>query len=239
MKNQRLDKILAHLGYGSRREIKKLAKEGQISINGVMAKDAGIHVFPAQDVVLVSGEPINYRQFIYLMLNKPAGLISATEDSKAETVLDLLDESEQAFKPFPVGRLDKDTEGLLLLTNDGKLSHQLLSPKKHVPKTYYARVKGEVTVADVANFREGLVLDDGYHTLPGELEIHQGGPISEVELTIYEGKFHQVKRMFQTVGKEVIYLKRIKMGDLALDNSLPLGGYRELTEQELALLHKS
>ncbi len=239
MKTMRLDKVLAHLGYGSRKEIKKMVKDRIIYVNGALVKDASQHVQPDIDIITVKGEPIDYKEFIYLMLNKPAGVISATEDQDAETVIDLLEHKYQSFHPFPVGRLDKDTEGLLIITNDGKLSHSLLSPKKHVPKTYYARVAGKVTAEDIKIFSEGVVLEDGYTTLPSHLKILQSDNISEIELTIYEGKYHQVKRMFLAVGKEVLYLKRIKMGKLELDPNLPLGQYRSLEPQELEILKKN
>lgn len=237
----RLDKALTHLGYGSRSDIKKYVKQGLITVNGVRAKDSGMHVDPETDVVLLDGERIHYREHIYVMLHKPPGVVSATEDNRDRTVLDLLAPEYLAFEPFPVGRLDKDTEGLLLLTNDGKLAHELLSPRRHVPKTYMALVLGEVGEADVARFAEGVTLDDGYVTQPGELVVlghdRQGEEVvSRIELTIHEGKFHQVKRMFQSVGKKVVYLKRIRMGRLDLDPSLQLGEYRELTEDELAML---
>ncbi|KAF6510537.1 Ribosomal small subunit pseudouridine synthase A [Geobacillus stearothermophilus] len=170
------------------------------------------------------------------MMNKPSGVVSATEDAVEETVVDLLEEEDRAFSPFPVGRLDKDTEGLLLLTNDGQLAHQLLSPKKHVPKTYFAVVDGEVTEADVAAFQRGVVLDDGYETKPAKLVVLKSGLRSDVEVTITEGKFHQVKRMFQAVGKRVVYLKRIQMGPLPLDPDLAVGEYRELTDEEVDML---
>ena len=168
------------------------------------------------------------------MMNKAPGYISATTDKREKTVIDLLREDVQHFKPFPVGRLDKDTEGLLLLTNDGELAHELVSPKKDIGKTYFARINGKVTVDDIAVFREGVVLEDGYEAKPGELTILQSDAISEIELTITEGKFHQVKRMFEAVGKRVIYLKRLRMGELQLDPDLKLGAYRPLTESELA-----
>jgi 16S rRNA pseudouridine516 synthase len=172
------------------------------------------------------------------MMNKPQGVISATEDKYDQTVIDLLDPEFQHFEPFPVGRLDKDTEGFLLLTNDGKLTHNLLSPKKGVPKTYYAHIEGIVTADDCERFAEGVLLDDGYLTKPGQLKILKSDEVSEIELTITEGKFHQVKRMFESVDKRVVYLKRISMGPLLLDETLPLGTYRELTEQELLLLNE-
>lgn len=232
----RLDKLLANMGYGSRKEVKQLLKEKAVTIDGIVVKDAAMKVDPDQQDVSVYGERVIYTEFIYLMMNKPPGVISATEDRYDETVIDLLDPLAQHFKPFPVGRLDKDTEGLLLITNDGNLSHNLLSPKKHVPKTYYATVEGVVTEADSAAFRQGVELDDGYVTKPGELVILKSDDVSEIELTIQEGKFHQVKRMFEAVGKKVTYLKRLSMGPLVLDEMLELGDYRELTEEELAAL---
>jgi 16S rRNA pseudouridine516 synthase len=238
-KRQRLDKVLAHMGLGTRKEIRKMVKEGRVKVNGEWASDPGMHVIPAQDEIEVDGEQIVYKEHIYLMMNKPQGVLSATEDRHAEVVTDLLEPEHRVFGPFPVGRLDKDTEGLLLLTSDGKLSHQLLSPKKHVPKTYYARVRGQVTEADVHAFRQGVKLDDGYVTMPAELVILSSGPASEIELRIYEGKFHQVKRMFAAVGKTVVYLKRIAMGPLTLDPDLEPGEYRELTEEEVTLLKQA
>ncbi|SEN31484.1 pseudouridine synthase [Lihuaxuella thermophila] len=235
-KRQRIDKILAHMGFGTRKEIKKLMKTGVVKVNGESVNNPGHHVYPDRDVIEVNGQPVVYREYIYLMMNKPPGVLSATEDRLEEVVVDLLEPEHASFDPFPVGRLDKDTEGLLLLTNDGKLSHHLLSPKKHVPKTYYAVIQGKVTEADAEAFQQGVTLDDGYHTLPGELKILTSGPRSEVELTIFEGKFHQVKRMFQAVGKKVVYLKRISMGPIRLDPELELGEYRELTDEEVALL---
>lgn len=235
-KSQRLDKVLGHMGVGTRKEIRKLVKAGRIKINGFIAKDPGKHVFPEQDTIEVDGIQIEYREFIYLMMNKPQGVLSATEDHITEVVTDLLEEEHQRFKPFPVGRLDKDTEGLLLLTNDGKLAHQLLSPKKHVPKTYYAVVEGKVDESDQQAFKEGILLEDGYQTMPGELSILTSDDPSEIELTIYEGKYHQIKRMFLARGKKVKYLKRIAMGPLRLDPDLEPGEYRELTPEEITIL---
>ncbi len=225
--------MLANLGYGSRKDVKKLLKDGIVELNEQKVKDPKQHVDPENDVVTINGEKVEYKEFIYLMLNKPQGVISATEDSEHETVLDLLEMEDLVFSPFPVGRLDKDTEGLLLLTNDGQLAHRLLSPKKHVPKTYFAVINSEVTEEDVAAFKQGVILDDGYETKPGELKIIKSGATSDIELTITEGKFHQVKRMFEAVGKRVMYLQRISMGPLKLDESLELGEYRELTDEEM------
>ncbi|WP_066366862.1 pseudouridine synthase [Neobacillus fumarioli] len=232
----RIDKLLANLGYGSRKEVKQLLKSGAVKVDDCVVKDPKQHVDPNKQTVTLNGEVIEYKEFIYLMMNKPPGVISATEDSIDETVIDLLELEDQIFNPFPVGRLDKDTEGLLLITNDGQLAHRLLSPKKHVPKTYFAVIDREVTEDDVKSFAEGVVLDDGYKTKPGELKILKSGIRSDIELTITEGKFHQVKRMFEAVGKKVVYLKRISMGPLKLDETLELGEYRELTDEEIELL---
>jgi 16S rRNA pseudouridine516 synthase len=232
----RLDKLLATVGYGSRKEVKKMLKTGAVKVNGEVIKDAKFHVDAESSSVAVHGEPVVYKEFIYLMLNKPQGVISATEDREHKTIIDLLEFDDAVREPFPVGRLDKDTEGLLLITNDGQLSHQLLSPKKHVPKTYYAKVDGIVTEADIVAFKEGVTLEDGYETKPAQLEILNSDNESEIKLTITEGKFHQVKRMFEAVGKKVVYLKRLSMGSLRLDETLMLGEYRELTDEELEQL---
>lgn len=198
----RLDKLLANMGYGSRKEVKKLLKDGVVRIDGKPVKDAKFHVNIEKQEVTIYGEVVEYKEFVYLMMHKPQGVISATEDDHHETVVDLLEFEDAIFNPFPVGRLDIDTEGLSLLTNDGKLTHQLLSPKKHVPKKYYAHIEGVVTEKDVEDFAKGVVLDDGYETKPGELTILNSDDISEIELVITEGKFHQVKRMFEAVGKK-------------------------------------
>ncbi|MFJ8066129.1 pseudouridine synthase [Psychrobacillus sp. NPDC096426] len=229
----RLDKFLAHTGFGTRREVKMLIKSKAIQVNDVTVKDSSMHVNEHLDRVSVYGEVVEYKEFIYLMLNKPAGVVSATEDTRDKTVIDLLDDDVRHFEPYPVGRLDKDTVGLLLLTNDGALTHRLLSPNKEVPKVYFAKVQGIVNETDVEAFKNGVTLEDGYHTKPGILHVLRSGPISEIELTITEGKFHQVKRMFEAVGKKVIYLKRLSMGALKLDHSLAEGAYRELREEEL------
>ncbi len=232
-KTQRIDKILVNLGYGSRKDIKKICKNGLVKVDGKVIKDSSAHIDPESSEIIVGNETVNYREFVYIIMNKPQDVISATEDLRDETVVDLLDESYKSFEVFPVGRLDKDTEGLLLLTNDGKLANQLLSPKKHVPKTYYAKVEGIVKEEDIEKFKEGVFIEEDYKTLPAELKILKSDEISEIELTIYEGKFHQVKRMFKAVGKTVVYLKRLSMGSLILDTDLDLGEYRELTEIEL------
>ncbi|MBD8027077.1 rRNA pseudouridine synthase [Ureibacillus sp. Re31] len=235
----RLDKLLSNMGFGTRKEVKQLLKQKVVTVDGVTVKDASMHVDPDSQDVSVYGERVQYTEFIYIMMNKPPGVISATEDIVEKTVIDLLDPLARHFKPFPVGRLDKDTEGLLLITNDGQLAHNLLSPKKHVPKTYYAKIDGVVTEEDIEAFQQGVELDDGYVTKPGKLVILSSGEKSEIELTIQEGKFHQVKRMFESVGKKVTYLKRLSMGSLKLDEQLKLGEYRELSENELVTLINS
>ncbi len=232
----RLDRILANMSYGTRNEIKKLIKKGLVKVNGAVEKDPARKVHPRESRIEINGELVDYHEFTYVMLNKPAGYISATEDVREQTVLELLSAEYQALELFPVGRLDKDTEGLLILTNDGKLGHHVTSPKNKVPKTYYALVQGKVGEADGTAFSQGIVLEDGYKTLPAELTILKPADRSEIELVVYEGKFHQVKRMFQARGKEVLYLKRIKIGRLGLDERLAPGQYRELTGEELALI---
>ena len=208
--NQRIDKILSNLGYGSRSELKKFCKNGLVKVNGKVINNPGVQVDVENDEIIFDGEKVTYKEFIYLMLNKPDGYISATFDKRDPIVLDLIDKEDLVFEPFPVGRLDKDTEGLLVLTNDGQLAHRVLSPKKHVPKTYYAKIEGIVTEEDIKAFAKGVTLDDGYETMPAELIILKSDEISEIELTIHEGKFHQVKRMFEALGKTVVYLKRYK-----------------------------
>lgn len=234
---ERLDKVLANLGYGSRKEIKQAIKKGLIEVNGELVKDNGMQVDPETDKIVVNGEEIFYRKYIYLMMNKPDGVVSATVDNRDETVIDLLEVEHQVFNPFPVGRLDKDTVGLLLLTNDGELNHRLISPKWKVDKVYYAKIDKKVTEADVKKFKEGITLDDGYVCKEAKLEILEATEDgSEVMVTIQEGKYHQVKRMFEAVGKTVVYLQRVEFGTLKLDEDLEEGEYRELTEEEINIL---
>ena len=237
-KKMRVDKLLSNVGVASRAELKKYCKQGLISVNGKVINNPGVQVDSESDDIRFNGEKIVYREFVYIMLNKPDGYISATFDKYDPIVLDLIDQSYLVFEPFPVGRLDKDTEGLLVLTNDGQLAHRVLSPKKHVPKTYYAKIQGKVTEEDILAFEKGVILDDGYETMPSQLKVLKSDDMSEIELTIHEGKFHQVKRMFESVGKKVVYLKRLSMGKLKLDESLKLGEYRELTEEEVKLIEE-
>lgn len=237
MEKQRLDKIIASTGRFSRREVKLLVRQGRVLVDGVPARSAEDRMAPETAEITVDGERLAWRRYTWLMMNKPAGVLSATEDGRGKTVLDLLPEELRRRELFPVGRLDKDTEGLLLLTNEGGLAHDLLSPKKHVDKVYYARTAGELEEADCRAFAAGMVLGDGLECLPAGLEILSAGAGgSEALVTLREGKFHQVKRMLAARGKPVLYLKRMKMGNLTLDPALEPGGYRFLTEEEVALL---
>ena len=245
----RLDKYLAEMGEGTRQEVKAIIRKGRVLVGGVPVKKPEAKVEEGKDQVTLDGREIPYQKYLYYMLNKPAGVITATTDSRDRTVLDLLGEDRRKDL-FPVGRLDKDTEGLLLITNDGPLAHRLLSPRKHVDKCYYAKVRGEVTGEDVEQFAQGLFLaglgeEKEEKTMPARLKIlktasaagkEAPGIVSEILLTIQEGKFHQVKRMFQAVGKEVLYLKRLSMGSLKLDPELAPGQYRELTKEEMERL---
>ncbi len=272
----RIDKLLSNMGYGSRNDIKKDVKAGAVTVNGKAIKSASIHVDEKNDLITYNGEKVVYREFIYLMMNKPPGVVSATFDNYDETVIDLVDEEFKIFDPHPVGRLDKDTEGLLILTNDGKLSHSLLSPKKHINKTYMAVLEKELDEKTKEAFKKGIDLGD-FTSMPSEVKLADEEVINDflnneeiineflnneeynfqndiknivsknnselkskiAVVEIKEGKFHQVKRMFESCGNKVTYLKRIKMGDLSLDKNLELGEYRELSDQELEILKNS
>ncbi len=236
MEKQRLDKILASTGRWSRREVKELARRGLVTVDGAPVRSAEEKFDPEAAEIAVNGEALCCRRYTWIMLNKPAGYLSATEDGRGETVLDLLPQELQRRKLFPVGRLDKDTEGLLLLTNEGVLAHALLSPKRHVDKVYYSRTAGRLTEEDCRAFAAGISLGDGLQCLPAKLEILSAGEESEAYVTLREGKFHQIKRMLAARGNPVTYLERIKMGNLALDRKLPRGAYRFLTEEEIAEL---
>lgn len=231
----RLDKYLCETGFGTRSQVKALLKKGLVTVNGGIVKKPEYKVDETKDQVTCMGRQASYTAFTYLMMNKPSGVVCATEDRKDRTVLDLLP-ADQRKGLFPAGRLDKDTEGLLLLTDDGALAHRLLSPARHVDKTYYARIRGEVTEAHQEKFLEGLEIGEKKPTLPAVLTIRKSGPESEVYVTVQEGKFHQIKRMFHAVGCEVVYLKRLSMGALTLDERLKPGEYRELTRNELDAL---
>lgn len=235
----RLDRVLVHVGYGSRKDVQKLIKSKKVMVAGKIVTKSELNVQPEEDEICVLGKPINYQEYYYYILNKPAGYVSATEDPRDQTVIDLLETIDRNKELFPVGRLDKDTEGLLILTNDGQFAHDMLSPKKHVDKTYYAKVKGQMVPEDIETFAKGMTLQDGTVYQPGQLEILSSDTVSEIYVTIREGKFHQVKKMVQFVGKEVTYLQRIQMGDFKLPEDLALGQYRLMTAEELNLLKKS
>ncbi len=228
----RLDKYLADMSIGTRTEVKKLIRQGKIKVDDNIVKSPEQKIDTATQKVFCEGQEVGYKEYEYYMLNKPAGYVSATTDAKDKTVLDLITDKKRKDL-FPVGRLDKDAEGLLLITNDGELAHRLLAPKKHVDKLYYAKVEGVVTEEDAKTFAEGVSIGEDEVTRPAVLEILKSDDVSEIYLTIQEGKFHQVKRMFEAVGKKVIYLKRLSMGTLRLDENLKLGEYRMLTEEEL------
>jgi len=233
----RLDKYLADMQYGTRSQIKEIIRKGRVTVDGAVVKSADMKVTPGTNVITVDGMGVSYAEFEYYMLNKPAGVVSATEDNTCKTVLDCI-EDKQRKDLFPVGRLDKDTEGLLLITNDGQMAHSLLSPKKHVDKTYYAEIDGDFDGEMKAKLEEGVSLGD-FVTMPAVIKILENGQeLSKIEITIREGKFHQVKRMFEAVGRNVTYLKRLSMGPLKLDEVLMPGDYRILTEEELSELKR-
>ncbi len=241
-KTMRLDRFLAEMGKGTRSEIKALMKKGRVTVNGACEKRPERKICPQEDTVCLDGAAVEYKAWEYYMLNKPQGVVSATEDGRWPTVVGLIGEASRRDL-FPVGRLDIDTEGLLLITNDGALAHDLLSPKKHVDKVYFARVAGKLPENAGKRFEEGIVLEDGTKTMAAHLEIQERGqqedePFgeTEVKLTIREGKFHQVKRMFQALGCQVVFLKRLSMGPLTLDKNLKPGEYRKLTQEEILLL---
>lgn len=236
MEKQRLDKIIASMGTYSRREVKLLVRQGKILVNQQLIKSSEEKFDPDHDVILINDEPLNYRKNTYVMLNKPKGVISATQDPRERTVLSLLPAELMKPELFPVGRLDKDTTGLLLMTDDGELAHQLLAPGRHVEKVYLVRVNGILTEQDAGKFAEGITLADGYTTLPAGLDILSD---SECYVTIHEGKYHQIKRMMAALGKPVEELKRIAMGPLKLDDSLAEGEWRFLTDEEIMSLKKT
>lgn len=236
MKSVRLDKFLADMQLGTRSEVKKIIKKGQISIDGKKAVSPDEKIKPAEQKIALHGNLLYYEEFAYYMLYKPGGCVTAREDSLHPTVMDYIKEENRNLSP--VGRLDLDTEGLLLVTNDGGLAHELLSPKKHVNKVYEARIDGKVTEEDISAFANGLDIGDDKPTQPAKLSILSGEESSLIRLTITEGRFHQVKRMFEAVGKQVTFLKRISMGTLVLDEALQPGEYRKLSQKEILSLKK-
>ena len=228
----RLDKLLGEAGLGSRSQVKDWIKKGQVQVDGCVCRKAEQKVNTDSQKIQLNGQNICYEEFEYYILHKPAGCVTALKDEKEKTVMDYMPK-EHKKNLAPVGRLDKDTEGLLLFTNDGKLAHDLLSPKKHVDKTYYAKIRGKVTQEDVEAFEGGVDIGDDTKTLPAKLHILHSGDVSEIEVTVCEGRFHQIKRMFYAVGKEVIYLKRISFGKLVLDNTLEAGQYRKIKKEDI------
>lgn len=235
MSSMRLDKLLANTGVGTRSEVKNMIRGGRVSVNGETVRKPEQKVDDQTDRILADGREICYTRYEYYMYHKPSGCVSATRDPRDRTVMDdLALPRKEDF--FPVGRLDKDTEGLLLITNDGDLAHRLLSPAKHVDKTYFVRVRGRLLAEHVKLFEEGMDIGDEKPTLPAVLKIQKSGEESEAEVTIQEGRFHQVKRMFAAAGCEVTYLKRLSMGGVVLDENLEKGNYRPLTERELERL---
>ncbi|NLM75858.1 MAG: rRNA pseudouridine synthase [Clostridiaceae bacterium] len=236
MPRLRLDKFLRDQGIATRSEIKTCIKKGFVQVNGSIVKDPGFHIDTDRDRIIFDGKEVTYKEFVYYMLNKPKGVITATHDTKAKTVLDFFPEDIRLRNVFPVGRLDKDTEGFLLITDDGILAHNLLAPKKRVEKLYEAKLDKYPSEDAVKIFSEGVVLDDGYKTLPAALELLPAKDEIIARVRIYEGKYHQVKRMFKAVGANVVSLKRLSMGGIKLDETLKPGEYRELTEKEISIL---
>lgn len=233
----RIDKLLSDQSFESRGNLKKEIRKYGVKINGQIIKDPGKIIDTEKDTIIFRDKEINYQEFIYIMLNKPAGIVSAVTDAKDRTVIDHIKDAYPRKDYFPVGRLDKDTEGLLLITNDGQLTHQLLSPGKEIPKKYYVEINGRIENKSLKKLEEGVFLEDGYLTKEAKTElINSEEDSSAIYLTITEGKFHQVKRMIKSIGFEVSYLKRVEMGSLKLDPSLEIGDFRELKEEELSLL---
>lgn len=233
----RLDKILVSQNIGSRREVQKLIKDGTVCVNGVCVKLAQTKIDPKNDVVTVGGQAVSYSKYTYIMMNKPQGVLSASNDKRDKTVIDLLPEEYRRQGLFPAGRLDKDTEGLLIITNDGDFAHRMLSPKKHVEKKYIARLDGKIGEEAVKAFEKGIVFADGTQCLPAKLEVDPADESGMTGIvTICEGKFHQVKKMFACCGLKVLYLKRISIGGLQLDGKLPIGSCKLLSNLDKELI---
>lgn len=238
----RLDRMLSSQGIAARKEIKELISKGLVTVNGGHVRNPSLKIDTDRDTVCVNGVPVKYREHVYIMMNKPAGVISASDDPREKTVIDLLPPKLKRPGLFPAGRLDRDTEGFLLITDDGTFAHNILSPRKHVSKQYYVVIDSPLTPEEIERFENGLVIDGGITCLPAKLRVLEGGVSSggaRVMVTIHEGKYHQIKRMFKALGHEVIYLKRTAMGGLHLDDSLKPGEARELTDEEKELIVKS
>lgn len=231
----RLDKFLSHSLKYTRSEIKKIIKSGKVSVNSDIIKNSGF-IISDNDIVCLDDEKVNYNKYRYFILNKPSGVVCATKDNLSRTVIDILDENDKKLNLFPVGRLDKDTEGLLILTNDGEFAHNSLSPKKHVIKKYFVNVKGELDDEDISAFYDGIVIDKKTRLKSAKLEIIKSDDISKCYVYINEGKFHQVKKMFISRGKKVVYLKRVAFGNFKLPKDIEIGQYRECTQDEVKIL---
>ena len=233
---ERLDKIIASQGKFSRSEVKKLVKSGRITIDGKLPKSSDIKLSPDECDIRIDGESLNYKKHIYIMLNKPQGVISASNDREQQTVIDLVPKELFREGLFPAGRLDGDTTGFVLITDDGDFAHRILSPKNHIMKTYHATLRDELTEDDIIRFKEGLTLGDGTECLEAYVRVLESGDINLAEIKICEGKYHQVKRMFASIGNKVLELRRVKMGGLDLDESLREGECREITDKELKMI---
>lgn len=234
---ERLDKIIASQGKYSRSEVKKLVKSGRVTLDGTVVKSSDVKADEGADI-RIDGVSLNYKKHIYIMLNKPRGVISATEDRTQKTVLDLVPKELFRNGLFPAGRLDGDTTGFVLITDDGDFAHRILSPKNHIMKTYHATLRDPLSEEDIVRFREGLTLGDGTECLEAHVRVLESGGRNVAEIKICEGKYHQVKRMFASIGNKVLELRRVKMGELDLDSSLPEGQCREITDEEFKLLLK-
>lgn len=232
MSLERLDKIIASQGFGSRKEAQSLIRNGKVQVNGKAVRLPDFKADAQADSITVGGASLAYKQFVYIMMNKPAGVVSASRDPKMKTVVDLVPEALFRRGLFPAGRLDRDTTGLLILTDDGDFAHRMLAPKKHVYKLYHAAIDGPVGEDEIKRFAEGVEFEDGTLCLPAELTVLEPGEQPIVEVRIREGKFHQVKKMFRAVGRTVLSLERVRIGSLALDPSLALGQSREMTQEE-------
>lgn len=240
MSIMRIDKFLSNCGIGSRNDVKKYLKQKKVCIDGNIETKSDIKIDTDKNQIFFNGKKIEYKKYTYIMMNKPKEVISSTFDKNEKTIIDLLDEKYKSLNLFPVGRLDKDTTGLIILTNDGNFAHNTLSPKKHVDKTYYAEVEGkEITYDEIEKFKEGIIIDGGYKCKSSKLEIlNTEQYISKIIIEISEGKYHQIKRMFESIERKVISLKRIKFGEMNIDNNLHEGQYREFTENEIKLMKK-
>lgn len=235
----RLDKFLANAGIGTRSQVREYVKQRRVWLDGQVCIKAETKINIEQSEVTFDKRVVMYEKFVYLMMNKPKGYISATKDDFKETVLDLIDDEYKKLNVFPVGRLDRDTVGLLILSNDGRFAHNTLSPKKHIQKSYYAHINGEITDFHVKEFKEGVRIKDGYKCLPAELQVEYSAEnFSKVKVTISEGKYHQIKRMFEAYGKKVVYLQRLTFDEIKLDENLEEGEYRHLNQEEMTLIQK-